>query len=668
MTNESLSLPLNSDLTDLEQSKRVPGRGESVSSDGSSIDSNEQLARALQERERELREAYRIAKLGTWHWTVSDDVVTWSEEVYRIFRYDPALPPPTYEQLALLHAPESRARLDAAVNATLETGEPYELDVEIILPDGRTRWLCACGEVESWADGKPVKLRGTIQEITDRKLTERAKQRSEQRFRKLFESEMIGIGIPNRFGGFTEGNDELLRLTGYSRNDLDAGLVRWDRMTPPEYALIDAKHIREAARRGYCTPYEKEYIRKDGSRVPILCGYALLEGSQDEYIGFVLDLTPQKQAEAALRESEQQFRALTESLPQLVWMADTAGGNIYTNRRMSEYAGNSVDGSMGLSWMSMIHPEDLPATVEKLRHSLDTGEPYQVEYRLRRYDGIYRHFLARAVAVRNAAGQIERWIGSSTDIHEKKLAEDALRRTEKLDAAARFAASVAHEINNPLASVTNTLYLALQDPTLSEATREYLSVADQELARAAQVVTRTLRFHRQTTSAGMANLSEIMDSAYSLFISRFKACAIAADREYLTEERLYCFGDELRQVFTNLLSNALDATAHGGRVRIRVKGSRSWSDPETRGIRVVVADTGHGIPAELRKQVFEPFISTKNDTGTGLGLWVSDGIVRKHRGTIAMRSRIGEASHGTIFSLFFPFEGIAGGYAAKNPA
>jgi PAS domain S-box-containing protein len=630
----------------------------------SDITERKLLEEALRQRERDLTEAHRLARLGTWHWTLADDEVTWSEEVYRVFGFDPALPPPGYEALALLHEPDSRTRLHAAVQRTLESGEPYALDVEILLEDGTNKWITARGEVEEWIDGRPGKLRGTIQEITERKLAEQALRKSENRFRRLYESNLIGIGFPDKWGNINDGNDELLRIVGYSREDLHAGLVRWDRMTPPEYRELDQIHILEARERGSCTPYEKEYIRKDGCRVPILCGFARLEGSDSESIGFVLDFSAQKTAEAALRESEKQFRALAESLPQLVWVTDSRGANTYCNRRMVDYTGLPMVDLMGLSWERLFHPEDLAPTVETWQRCLATGEPYQSEYRLRRHDGVYRHFLARAVPVRNDRGEIDHWIGSSTDIHEQRLAEEALRRTEKLDAAARFAASMAHEINNPLASVTNILYLALQDRTLSPETREYLSMADRELARAAQVVTRTLRFHRQSTSAVLADLGDVMDSALTLFASRFASCAIPVEREYRTREKLYCYGDEVRQVFTNLLSNALDATPHGGRVQIRVRSCSATGRP---GIRVVVADTGYGIPTSLRKQIFEPFVSTKVDTGTGLGLWVSEGIVRKHKGRIAVRSRTGQEVHGTVFSLFFPYDGLASGVSPREP-
>ncbi len=743
----------------------------------SDVTERKQLEEALRQRERELTEAHRIAKLGTWNWNIAGDAVVWSDEVYRVFEVDPESGAPGFGQIADMHGSESRLLLEASVRRAVEIGEPYALDLELTLPSGKTKWVTARGEVEAWSDGKPVKLRGTIQEITERKLYEQelsrahetlanvlnsitdglavldrewrftyfseqgaqmlgisrevllgarsweifahgrgtkfevcfqesvasgqpahfeefypaplnkwiechcypsagglsiyfrditanklardAQRKSEERFRRLYESDLIGIGFPDRFGAIHDCNDALLRIVGYTRDDLRAGLVRWDRMTPSEYRELDRLHIAEASERGSCTPYEKEYIRKDGTRVPILCGFAKFDESGEGSIGFVLDLSAQKQAEAALRKREQQFRALAESLPQLVWVTGPDGANTYCNQRMLDYTGLSKEEMMGFAWAPKVfHPDDLKPTLERWENCVRSGQPYQCEYRLRRHDGTFRYFLARAVPVHDDAGAIDRWIGSSTDIHEQRLAEEALRRTEKLAAAARLAASVAHEINNPLSAVINSIYLALRDPGLSDSTRGYLKLADQELARVAQAATQTLRFHKQSTGPGFANLSEVMDSAFAIFASRFEACAVAVERDYLALEALYCYRDELRQVFANLLSNSLDACSAGGRVRIRIRMRHSRKAADCAGIAVTVADTGKGIPLEIRKNIFEPFITTKGTTGTGLGLWLTDDIVRRHRGSISMRSKSKSEDHGTVFSLFFPLDGL----------
>jgi PAS domain S-box-containing protein len=495
--------------------------------------------------------------------------------------------------------------------------------------------------------------------ITKPREIENELRRSESRFRKLFDSDLIGVCFPDRFGGFSEGNDEFLRIVGYSRDELNAGLVRWDQMTPREYRELDAARIAEAAERGSCTRYEKEYIRKDGSRVPISCGYTLLNGSKDQYIGFILDVSAQKRAEELLRESDRWFRALAESLPQLVLVANAAGDRTFCNQRFVDYTGIPLEDLTGTSWLSFVHPEDLARKIEKWQHCVQTGEPYVNEYRRRRHDGMYRHFLSRANPVHDHHGEIDRWRGTSTDIHDQKLAEESLRRSEKLDTAAQLGASIAHEINNPLASVTNLIYLAVQDEGLSEVGRNRLKMADEELARVAQIARQTLRFHKQSSSAAKADLAFLMDSVLSLFARRLGGSFRVMERDYRPTENLYCFSDDLRQVFASLIGNSVDATGHGGRIRIRIRPGQGWAGDGERGIRVTVADSGCGIPYDIRRSVFEPFVSTKTTTGTGLGLWVAEGIVRKHNGHITFRSRSGQVNHGTTFSLFLPFDGVS---------
>ena len=528
----------------------------------------------------------------------------------------------------------------------VETGKPRHFDA--YYPEPLNAWLeLHCYPTEH---GLSVYFRN----VSEQKVTEKALRLSESRFRKLFESDLMGIGIPDRFGGFRDCNEGLLRLTGYTRADQDAGLVRWDTMTPTEYAEVDAAHIKEALERGSCTPYEKEFIRKDGTRVPILCGYALLEESGDEFIGFALDLSRQKEVEHELREREERFRVLAESLPPMVWMSNGDGANTYCNRRARDYFGVEEAEMMGFGWKKFLHPDDHAKTDAIWARCFETAEPYVDELRLRRKDGVYRHFLARAVPIRNEAGECERWIGSATDVHDQKLAEAALRKSEKLATAGRLAASIAHEINNPLAGVTNALYLALLDESLGQETRSYLKTAEQELLRVSHMTTQTLQFHKQPNLPTRVDVSEIVDFVLELFRGRLASKNIVVNAECERGAFATCFGDEIRQVVANLVANAMDAMPEGGRLWVRVRRTRGWAKGWVEGVKIAVADTGQGMPVEVVEHIFEPFVTTKEKTGMGLGLWASDEIVRKHGGWLRVRSLSEGRVSGTAFAIFIP--------------
>jgi signal transduction histidine kinase len=175
----------------------------------------------------------------------------------------------------------------------------------------------------------------------------------------------------------------------------------------------------------------------------------------------------------------------------------------------------------------------------------------------------------------------------------------------------------------------------------------------------AEITQQTLRFYRQSTLPARATLGELLDSVLSLYQGRLNALEIRLERDYDPAMDLFCFAGEVRQVFANLVGNAIDATGHGGRLAVRARRSHNWKDPAEMGIRFVVADTGSGMEPEVRDRIFEAFFTTKEVTGTGLGLWVSYEIVKKHRGVVHVRSRAAQPddpdqSTGTVFELFLP--------------
>ncbi len=245
------------------------------------------------------------------------------------------------------------------------------------------------------------------------------------------------------------------------------------------------------------------------------------------------------------------------------------------------------------------------------------------------------------------------------DITGRLETEAKLRLTEKLAATGRMAASIAHEINNPLESVTNLLYLLRLDQQMSPESKNYVHAAESELQRVSEITTHMLRFYRQSTNRAEVDLAEVLDSVLVLFQGRLQQAGVSVERRFHPTQRMLGFAGELRQVFANLVSNALDASSERGTILLRL-----WecAHPRSgvRGVHVTVADRGCGMDETAKQRLFEPFFTTKGITGTGLGLWVSQQLIEKHGGTVRVRSSQRARDHGTIFSVFLPYEGIGG--------
>jgi PAS domain S-box-containing protein len=239
------------------------------------------------------------------------------------------------------------------------------------------------------------------------------------------------------------------------------------------------------------------------------------------------------------------------------------------------------------------------------------------------------------------------------DITERLQTEEALRKSERLAAMGRMAGIIAHEINNPLEAITNAFFLLRDHPSLDDSARHYARIADQELARVARITSQTLGFYREPQESMPLKIQQVLDDVLELQERRLQLNSVTLERDYQRCGEIYGFPAELKQVFLNLTANAIQAMPNGGRLRVRLSDStdRRTGRP---GVRVNVCDTGAGIKPEAAKRLFEPFFSTKSTKGTGLGLWISKGIVTKYEGTIRFRSlRLGDRG-GTCFSVFIP--------------
>ena len=251
-------------------------------------------------------------------------------------------------------------------------------------------------------------------------------------------------------------------------------------------------------------------------------------------------------------------------------------------------------------------------------------------------------------------GKILGGVAVNSDVTQLRMQDEALRRSEKLAAVGQLASSIAHEINNPLESITNLLYLIRQSESMDEV-QHYTTLAQSELARVTEITLQTLRFNRQHSKPVEVDMADLLQTVMALYTGRLLVRNIDADMKLTEAPQVLALEGEIRQVVNNLVRNSLDSMSYGGRLLVRLHPQPDWRTG-ARGVRLTVADTGEGISPEMKPHLFEPFQTTKELTGTGLGLWVSKGIVEKHGGRIRTRTRRGE-KHGTVFSVWLPVEG-----------
>jgi signal transduction histidine kinase len=254
--------------------------------------------------------------------------------------------------------------------------------------------------------------------------------------------------------------------------------------------------------------------------------------------------------------------------------------------------------------------------------------------------------------IRHIAQLQQRALTAEAETAARLRAEEALRRSEKLAAAGRLAASIAHEINNPLEAISNAIYLARVCPP-SEIPI-YLKLADEELARVAQITKQTLGFYRETATPGAVKLSALLDDVLILFNRKLEAKNLTIKKQYRDELGIWGLEGELRQVFANQIANAIYAMPRDGCLTIRIRRSKSWSNGHCPGTAVSLVDNGSGISQESVTKIFDPFFTTKQDVGNGLGLWITHDIVTRHGGSIRVRSNARPGASGTIFTTFLP--------------
>lgn len=356
-----------------------------------------------------------------------------------------------------------------------------------------------------------------------------------------------------------------------------------------------------------------------------------------------------KRAKLDVERTANQLRLAIEAADLATWYFDPDQQIVGGDAKMGELFG--ISGAVGPAelWISRIHPEDRQRVSEEFAAAL-AGKPYDTSYRVQLGDQV-RWLKAKARQVEDDGKR--RLVGLCEDVTRIKMTEAAVMRNEKLAAVGRLASSISHEINNPLESVTNLLYLIKSNSDL-DAIREYTETAERELRRVSLITNQTLRFHRQSTYASPFFCHDLIGDSLSLFQGRLVNSNIQVEKRKRAEEPITCLGGEVRQVISNLIGNAIDAMPRGGRLILRSRAATHWKTGE-KGLAITVADTGIGMNAETQKKIFEAFFTTKGIGGTGLGLWISCEIVNRHGGTLRVRSSQAKQHTGTVFSLFLPY-------------
>ena len=330
---------------------------------------------------------------------------------------------------------------------------------------------------------------------------------------------------------------------------------------------------------------------------------------------------------------------------------------VYVNPAFEVMTGYSLEESLGRNCRFLQGPDRNQPALTLIREALASGrEAVAVLKNYRKGGSPFWNELSIS-PIRNRDGKVSHIVGIQMDVTARVEFEAALRESEKLAAVGRLAASIAHEINNPLESVTNLIYLARHSDARPQI-MHYLDQADTELQRASQITTQSLRFYRQSTKAQAIRPTDLLESVIDLYQGKLDNANIRVQRRERTTDSIVCLESEVRQVLTNLIRNAIDAmNGNGGRLLVRSREATQWRSG-AQGVLITIADTGSGIPPDVMKNLYTAFFTTKGIGGTGLGLWVSAEIIKRHHGCLRVRSCHRPGRSWTVFELFLPYQGL----------
>lgn len=435
---------------------------------------------------------------------------------------------------------------------------------------------------------------------------------------------------------------------------------------PAEHLPVVDDMLRKTRRTGEIVVADFPVRAADGSLRWIECRCQALTSEREtlRLRGLCIDITERKISSQILQQRQEEAERQRAEL-ETIYKTAPIGLALFdpvefrylrVNDRQAETLGLPAEKILGRRITEMAPLEG----IEELFRQVAAGKSIRnhvFEGELPTRPGEHRYWNVNYSPVFGSDGKVQAIAAVIHEITNQRKAELALIQSEKLAAVGRLASSISHEINNPLEAITNLLYLVHVSEDLPPHVRNYVSTAQSELSRVCQIATQTLRFHRQAVSATRVTAQELVEAVLNLYHGRLSNSRISVETDFRTSQPVLCFENDIRQVLNNLIANAIDAMRQGGRLLVRAHDApgRSPDGTERRGVRITIADTGHGMSAKVRARIFEPFYTTKELNGTGLGLWISAGIIDRHQGRIYLRSSDHPTHHGTVFCVFLPY-------------
>jgi PAS domain S-box-containing protein len=629
------------------------------------ITQQREATQALLARQDTLSFVQQTARVATWEWDLTTESMTFGEGSFPVFGR-PCSEIRSAQDIRNIISPDHMQLIADRFRHSIETGTVNTVDYQVTAPDGSLIWLEARGLAVYDGRGVATHMRGMTIDITDRKQNEEALAASEARYRVLADLNPQGIwrGAPD--GSITYANQSFLDYIGMTIEEI--GGQGWLNAFAPEDHPRVTQAWSHSVATGVDYDLEARMLRaRDGKA---RWWWLRAQPVRDEagkilhWLGVAIDIDDRKTFAETLQQRQEEterqraeLEAIYKNAPIGLALFDPVEFRyLRINDRQAETLGLPKEQILGKVLFDI-------APLKGLREAMQTvaaGQSVrnlQLEGELPSRPGENRFWNVSYSPVRNANGTIEAIAAVVSEITNQKKAEAALIQSEKLAAVGRLASSISHEINNPLEAITNLLYLISLADDLPEAVSQYVRTAQAELSRVCQIATQTLRFHRQAVRATHVSAADLVSAVLNLYQGRLANSSISVEATYAASTKILCFENDIRQVLNNLIANSIDAMRQGGRLIVRAHNAIDFSHkhPAGRpGIRITIADTGHGMSPTVKARVFEPFYTTKDLNGTGLGLWISSGIVNRHQGRLTFRSSVHPIHHGTIFSLFLP--------------